>query len=94
MIVCASTTACDMDVQSQSKHRYPPSNYLSAAVKTLPRPGPGVSPQTVEIDAGRSGRYGVTFVVRPNVRKGTPAWFWGMQSSERITIDEIGGEDT
>jgi len=83
-----------MDKQSQSTQRYPPSNYLSAAIKNLPRAGPGVVPQTVEIDAGLSGLYRVTFVVRPNVRKGTPAWFWGMENSERITVGQIGGEET
>ena len=75
------------------RNRFPPSNYLSAAIKALPRARPDVPPQTVEIDAGRiHGRYSVTFVVRPNPRQGTPAWFWGVKSSERITIGQIGEE--
>jgi len=71
----------------------PPSNYLSAAIKKLPKAGPNVGPQTVEIDTGPGGeRYRVTFVVRENPKLMTKAWFWGVESSERIPAAEPGNE--
>ena len=67
------------------KDQYPPTNHLAAAIKKLPKPGPGVQPQTVEIDAGPGfGVYSVTFVVRQNPGRRTQAWFWGVENGEKI----------
>ena len=64
--------------------QFPTSNYLAAAIKNLLLAGPNVPPQTIEIDAGAMGRYRVTFVARQNPSRSTPAWFWGVESGERI----------
>ena len=71
--------------------RFPPTNSLAAAIKRLPHAGPGLSPQTVEIDAGPIlGRYRVTFVVRENAELSPPSWFWGVQESEKIAQGQAG----
>ena len=71
---------------------YPTTRELAAAIKNLPRPGPNVPPQTVEIVAGPTlHRYVVTFVARQNPTLKTPAWFWGIESSERITLGQRDG---
>jgi len=64
--------------------QYPKSNYLAAAIKDLLPAGPEASPQTVEIEAGATGRYRVTFVARQSAGQRTSAWFWGVESGERI----------
>jgi len=75
-----------MDKQNRyPANHYPPTNCLAAAIRDLPKAGPGVPPQKVEIDAGRNGRYSVTFVVRQNAELETPTWFWGVESSERMS---------
>jgi hypothetical protein len=71
----------------------PPSNYIAAAIRNLPRAGPDVGPQIVEINAGPTGgRFRVEFVVRRNPDRQVPAWFWGVESSERLTIGQAGTE--
>ena len=71
--------------------QYPPTNSLAAAIKKLPKAGPGVPRQEVEVDAGSTcARYRVTFVVRQNAELGTPAWFWGVESSVRLSGDPSG----
>lgn len=72
---------------------FPTSNYLAAAIKNLPTPNPDSSPQTVEIDTGSAGRYRVTFVVRPNQRRRTTRWFWGVGSGERLPDWRVGAAD-
>ena len=64
--------------------QFPKSNYLAAAIKDLLPAGPNTPPQTVEIDAGTTGHYRVTFVARQNAGQSTSAWFWGVDSGERI----------
>ena len=64
--------------------QFPKSNYLAAAIKDLLPAGPNTPPQTVVVDAGTTGCYRVTFVARQNAGHGTPAWFWGVESGERI----------
>ena len=71
--------------------QYPPTNALAAAIRNLPKAGPGVRPQKVLIDIGAAGRYQVTFVVRQNPDLSAPSWFWGVESSERIASP--GGPD-
>jgi hypothetical protein len=72
-------------------NEYPPTKHLAAAIKTLPRASANVRPQTVEIDAGPvNGRYRVTFVVRQNPGRGTPTWFWGVESGIRLDQPESG----
>jgi len=66
--------------------QYPPSSYLAAAIKNLSTPDPHIPPQTVEIDAGSFGSYRVTFVVRQNSKLPRPAWFWGIESGEKIGV--------
>jgi hypothetical protein len=82
-----------MDKQEHfSTERYPPTDQLAAAIKNLPRASPAIPPQTVDIDAGPAyGRFRVTFVVRQNPGRGTPTWFWGVESSERTTPPASGG---
>jgi hypothetical protein len=64
---------------------FPTSNHLAAAIRKLPRARAEQRPCKVEVDAGPSqGQYRVTFVVRRNVRPGPPAWFWGVEGSERF----------
>ena len=83
-----------MDPQNPSpKDQLPTTNYIAAAIKKLPTPGPTISPQTVQIDAGSAGRYRVTFVVRQNTARRTPTWFWGVESGERIPDWQIGADD-
>jgi hypothetical protein len=73
----------------------PPSNYIAAAIRNLPRAGPDVGPQIVEIDAGPAGgRFLVEFVVRKNPHRQVPAWFWGVESSERLAIGQAGTESS
>jgi len=69
---------------------YPSSNYLASAIKNLPRPAANVPPQTVEIDAGSSGRFRVTFVVRQNITRQTPVWYWGVESGQRLPTGNVG----
>jgi len=64
--------------------QFPKSNYLAAAIKDLLPAGANTPPQTIEIDAGTTGRYRVTFVARQIAGKRTSAWFWGVESGERI----------
>lgn len=72
---------------------YPTTKELAAAIKNLPRPGPNVPPQTVEIVAGpRLDRYVVTFVARQNAALNTPAWFWGIENSERVKLKQPTGD--
>ncbi len=76
------------------KGRYPPTNALAAAIKNLPRPGPGVPRQTVQIDVDPGpARYRVTFVARLNKALDIPAWFWGVESSSRLSSGEVGTEE-
>ena len=77
-----------MNQQDNSpKDPYPTTKELAAAIKRLPRPGPNVPPQTVEIVASPTfDRYIVTFVARRNPALNSPAWFWGIENSERITL--------
>jgi hypothetical protein len=73
-----------MDKQnSYRKNRFPPTNYLAAAMKSLPTPGLDVSPRKVEIDAGQMGSYSVTFIARLDGSLQTPTWSWGIESSVR-----------
>jgi hypothetical protein len=83
-----------MDQQdSFPKDPYPTSKDLAAAIKNLPRPGPSVPPQKVEIVAGpKARRYIVTFVARQNPALSTPTWFWGVDNSERITVGQHGAK--
>lgn len=70
---------------SLAMNKYPPGNYISDAMRTLPPPGPDLPLQTVEIDAGHLwGRYQVTFLPKLNPRRGMRTWFWVMESGERI----------
>ena len=74
-----------MDKQnSYRKNRFPPTNYLAIAMKSLPPPGPTVSPLQLEINAGHMGSYCVTFVARLDGLR-SPTWFWGIASSRRIS---------
>lgn len=41
---------CGKVVDIQQMNEYPPGNFLSSAMKSLPAAGPDVPPQTVEID--------------------------------------------
>jgi hypothetical protein len=71
--------------------KYPPTSHLAAAIKRLPTPGPDVLPQTVEIDSGPGhGRFKVVFVARQNPALDAPAWFWGVESSEKIVTGQGG----
>jgi hypothetical protein len=73
--------------------QYPPTNIIAAAIRNLPKAGPGVRAQKVEIDAGPSGRYRVTFIVRQNAELSTPSWYWGVERSERVAEPGGGGPD-
>lgn len=65
--------------------QYPPTRDLADAIRRLPKPGPDVLPQQVQIDAGPAfGRFNVTFVPRQNPALNVPTWFWGVGRSERI----------
>jgi hypothetical protein len=65
--------------------RYPPTNALAAAIKRLPPPGPDVLPERIEINAGPGlGLYRVLFIVRQNRCLTRLAWFWGVESGEKL----------
>ena len=84
-----------MDKQNlYPKDQFPTTDHLSAAIRKLPRPGPDVSPQTVEIDAGPiQGRFRVTFVPRKNPEHRAAPWFWGIESGERIQVGQAGSQE-
>jgi len=66
-------------------NQFPPGNYLSKAMQSLPAAGPDSQPQTVEIDARPGwGLYRVTFIAKQNPRQGMRSWFWTMESGERL----------
>jgi len=80
-----------MEKRTKYPHgEFPPSNHLASAIKKLPAPAATVPPQTIEIDAGASGRYRVTFVVRQNIHLQTPAWYWGVEEGERLPTGDVG----
>ena len=67
-----------------------PIQYVSGAIRGLPEPQADSAPRVVEIDAGPTaawqyqGRYQLTFVVNQSAFTGTPAWYWVLESSERL----------
>ena len=63
--------------------KYPSINNLAAAIKTLPKPTANVPPHVIEF-TGSIGRFLVTFVVRQNVERKTPSWYWGIESGQRL----------
>jgi hypothetical protein len=68
-------------------NQYPPGNYISDAMQTLPPAAPELPLQTVEIDAGPLwGRYRVTFRAKANPRRGMRSWFWVMNTGERLDL--------
>ena len=68
-------------------NQFPPGDFIGKAMKGLPPAGPGLPPQTVEIDARpRWGLYRVTFVAMQNPRQGMRSWFWVMGTGERIDV--------
>jgi hypothetical protein len=68
----------------------PPSHYVAEAIRALPRAGPDVPRQVVDIHAmpmavwPHEGRYRLTFVVRSDSISGTLGWYWGVESIERL----------
>ena len=72
--------------------QYPSLNNLAAAIKTLPRPTANVPPQVIEF-TGSIGRFLVTFVVRQNVERETPSWYWGVESGERFESGSEGSAE-
>ena len=74
-----------------SNDQFPPTNLIAAAIRNLPKPDRNIPPQRVVIDAGPvEGRYSVIFVVRLNSDLQEPAWFWGIESGERIPRGQAG----
>lgn len=70
-------------------NQLPPTNDLAAAIKCLPKPRPGVTPQVVDLSASQQpGSYRVTFIVRRNVLPEVHAWFWGIAGSERLHVGD------
>ena len=71
---------------NQTMNQYPPGEYVSLAMKGLPGPRPDSVLQRVEIDAGRWGRYRITFIAVQNPRRGMRNWFWTMHAGERLEL--------
>jgi hypothetical protein len=64
---------------------FPPTNALAAAIKRLPPPGPDVHSERIDVNAGPGlGLYRVMFIVRQNPSLTHLAWFWGVESSEKL----------
>jgi hypothetical protein len=70
--------------------QYPPSNHIAAAILKLPKPAAGLPPQVVEIEARPTPvwphhfRYRLIFAARCNQVAGHRAWFWGLDSGQRV----------
>ena len=80
---------------NSTRDQFPTTKDLARAIKNLPKPGPDVPPQKVEIVEGATDRrYTVTFVVRQNPALNTPTWFWGVESSERIDMEHGRPDDS
>jgi len=90
---CGFAAESLLEMEKETHYRegeYPPSNYLAAAIRNLPTPAANIPPQTVDIDTGPSGRYRVTFVVRQNISRQTPLWYWGVESGQRVPNGGVG----
>ena len=65
--------------------QYPPGEYVSRALQTLPAAGPDQPLKTVDIDCGPLwGAFRITFIAKRNPRQGMRNWFWMMHKGERI----------